>query len=194
MEGARFALEKLEEGLGEDVLARVLLHVIEAQGRVDPAAHRSLPDRRAQDVEDPAVELDDLEDLDAVEGPAVPGLAARFRIEGRPIEHDGGLAPVLHPGHHGRLELEKIRVVVIEPACFRHRCLLRTGPGLPIMRPPQTSLATPAAARTRTVVLKWVLATLSRISGPLARTSFTAAASTWSEAPLGRSTPMSLER
>ena len=72
-------------------------------------------------MQDRAIEIDDLEDLDAVERPFVPRLSAGLGIKGRPVEDDGREPFLLRPVHDFGFELEEIRVVEVQPLRRRHR-------------------------------------------------------------------------
>ena len=123
--GDRRRRRAVEQGARQEVLSRVLRHVLAAALPVELAA-----DRRAgresrigrEDVDDRAtLELLGVEHVDAAERAAVAELAARLRIERGRVEHDRRLAVVRgHRVHHG-LEPAQRGVVVIEAAGRRHR-------------------------------------------------------------------------
>ncbi len=121
VEGQGLALEELPEGLGQDVLARVLLHVVEPRRPIDRAVNAAFGNGALDDVEDGPVEIEDRDNLGAAERALVPGLSARLGIEGRPVEDDGRTALVLAPLDDLGLELEKTGVVIIELLGLGHR-------------------------------------------------------------------------
>ena len=80
--------QTIERG-GQHVLPRVLLHVVEAAGPVDLAGDgRLLLEWCSHDMDDLAVRVDNVEDLDPGEASGVEGLAARRWVERRAVEHD----------------------------------------------------------------------------------------------------------
>jgi hypothetical protein len=109
------------EGRRQDVLAGVLLHVIEPPRPVDLAAHAlAHGDRHARDVDDLAIlAVDDLDDVGRAEPPHVERLPARRRIERRPIEHDVRTPVDLVTGDDRRVERSQRRIRVIQ--AFSHR-------------------------------------------------------------------------
>ena len=92
MEGSRLAAQPLEKGLGQDMLAGMLLHVIEPDRPVDLPLDAVGRDFRRQNMDDHLAVLDDIQDLDAVDRSFVPGLAAGLRIKAGPVKDDGRLA------------------------------------------------------------------------------------------------------
>ena len=100
------------EGRRQHVLAGVLLHVIEAAGPVDRAADPRGVRRAIDDMQDPPiVGVDDVQDLRARQRADVERLAARGRIERRPIEDDGDLPLVDRLLDDVRVELAQVGVV-----------------------------------------------------------------------------------
>jgi hypothetical protein len=88
-EAARLRAEQFDERLREDVLPRVLLHVVEAARPVNAPAHlRALCRRFAlEDVEHVAVLFfDALDDARRAERAGVSRLPAARRVEGRAVE------------------------------------------------------------------------------------------------------------
>ncbi len=83
-------VEQLFEDGGEQVLAGVLLHVVEAAAPVDDAGGGAGGDQgiggRGEVVGDAIALIDDVEDGDAAEGAGVEGLAAGGGVEGRAVE------------------------------------------------------------------------------------------------------------
>ena len=91
------------EGRRQNVLARVLLHVVEAACPVDRAGH-CLPDayrgriRVVDHMSDVAVlEIENVDDGPGPELPSIEGLSPGGRIEGRAIERHLSLAGDLAP-------------------------------------------------------------------------------------------------
>src|SRR5262245_48536301 len=81
---------KMLEGGRENVLTRVLLHVIGTSRPVDsPRNALASGERGFDDVHDLAVVVvGDLDDSNVVEAARIERLAAGCRIEGRPVETD----------------------------------------------------------------------------------------------------------
>ena len=98
------------------MLAGVLLHVVETEVPIDPAVDAS-PRRKGpvQDMDDPLPVLDDFEDVRSFERSPVPGLAAGFRIEGRPVQDDRRTSVAGQALHDLGLELDEGGVGEIEP-------------------------------------------------------------------------------
>jgi hypothetical protein len=115
MERARLPFEDLPEGLGQDVLSRMLLHAVEPGRPVNAAADAPALEAPVEDVEDRPVEVEDLDDSGPAERPRVPRLAAGLRVKGRPVEDDRRPAFVLPRLHDLGLELREIGVFIVEP-------------------------------------------------------------------------------
>jgi hypothetical protein len=115
--GGQLALERRRQ----QVLPGVLLHVIEPAVPVDMPAHAAVLFERAIDqMRDVAIlVVEDVEHPGLVERPDVEGLPAGGGIKRRAIEHHFPLVVLaLHFAHHG-VELDQVRVCVIE-AIFSH--------------------------------------------------------------------------
>ena len=94
------------------MLARVLLHVVEAALPVETQIRGARRDRRREHVADRAILLLHVEDGDAVQRAAVGGLAAALGVEDRVLEDGEGL-PGLHSGFDdGRRERRAIRLAL----------------------------------------------------------------------------------
>ena len=91
-----------------------MLHAVEPARPVHTAADGPGPDRLVEDVQDHAFEVEDLEHRGPAERARVPRLTAGLRVEGRPVEDDGGPAVALLPLDDLGLELREIRVLEIE--------------------------------------------------------------------------------
>ena len=110
MDGYRFQSGRLHQGLGEDVLPRVLHHVVLAMsgvhGAANHAANRPGVERRLDDVHDVLTAQISCSDAGGSEGADVAGLPAASRIEGGAVQlHLGSAVARLHSDHL-RLENE----------------------------------------------------------------------------------------
>ena len=114
MEAHRACRVTLDERTGEQVLAVVLLAVVEAPLGVDAAVDAIGEEGRAQQVDDVVAHLEDRDHGDAVEGSRVPGLAAALGVERGPVEDHGRLALVLAALDDGGVELEQVGIVAVE--------------------------------------------------------------------------------
>ncbi len=158
------------------MLAGMLLHMVKTTGPIDDSKDFRPAQLPVKNVDNPVLLLEDVDDFGLSKTPPVGGLASGLGIEAGLIEDDGGLPLVDESLQIPTGEFPLIGIFEIESS--RHR-------SFPVCD---------ARARTRPVILKCVLATLSRIWVPWARMSLTPAASTSGEAPLGRSIPTSWER
>jgi hypothetical protein len=71
----------------QDVLSRVLLHVLEAAIPVDPAVCRARQHLAFDDVQHRSViTIDDIHNTRVTEGAGIEGLTTRCRIEGRAVK------------------------------------------------------------------------------------------------------------
>ena len=100
----------------QQVLPGVLLHVIEPAHPVDVPAHtRVLLELAIDEMADGAVLLlEDIEHLGLVERARVERLAARGRIERRPIERHLPLLPLLLDVADDGIEFDQVGVGVVE--------------------------------------------------------------------------------
>ena len=118
MEAHRSDVQQAVERGRQHVLAGVLLHVLEAAGPVDPPAHQARLDLSLDEMNDAAVVfVDDLDDASGAERARIERLAARGRVKGRAIEHDGvpsGISGDRLDAHDGRLELGRVRIGVVD--------------------------------------------------------------------------------
>ena len=89
MEADIFRLNLGEKDTGQDVLAGVLLHVVEAPPPVDFADDRAVAGVAVDGVDDFAVFGLDVQYRQIVERSRVAGLPAAFRIKGGAVEDDG---------------------------------------------------------------------------------------------------------
>jgi hypothetical protein len=106
----------LHESRREDVLSRVLLHVVAPPLTVDAAAH-AIGFRKALDeVEDPVLRcLDDPYDADAVDRAEVVRLSSRLRVEVRARKDEGATLGGLEALEDVGLELERVGIGEVEP-------------------------------------------------------------------------------
>jgi hypothetical protein len=95
----------------------MLLHVVEPDGAVDPAADPVAGDIGGEDVNDRFPLLDHLEDVHALDRPLVPGLAARFGIETGPVEDERGTAVDDAAADDVRFEFEQGGILKVEAPC-----------------------------------------------------------------------------
>ena len=126
-EAARLRAVEFDERLREYVLPRVLLHVVEPARPVNHAAH-ARPRLRHTALDDvqhlSALSLDAVNDARAAEQACVCGLAAARRVEGRSVEHHRRASfSVRRDGDNARVELDEVRVVVVETFGRVHRDL-----------------------------------------------------------------------
>ncbi len=84
----RLPTERVGGDRGEEVLRRVLLHMIGAAGGIHHATHLTQRERRGKDVHDPLVIVDHVDHRHAAEHPGVVRLPARGGVEGGLIEDD----------------------------------------------------------------------------------------------------------
>ncbi len=99
----------------EEVLARVLLHVIESARPVDLARYgRAGFNGCFEDVPDPFVGIHDVDDANAAKRPRIVGLAARGWIERGLIEHDFKSCAGLFARQHARREFTNEWIGVVE--------------------------------------------------------------------------------
>ena len=124
MEGDRLCPEEPLEGLGEDVLAGMLLHVVEAAVPVHAAGHLRAGWLPLHQVDYLAVPIDHAGNRRTAEGAQICGLAAALRVEGRALQHHlGHLSGRCHPDHPGG-ELPQVAIPVVESLrAARHRSL-----------------------------------------------------------------------
>ena len=104
---------------GDDVLAGVLLHQVEASVPVDLPVHSSVQRSRHR-VDDRAVPLLHVEDLRPAERAEITGLSAALGVEGRPVEHDRPVFPGRLAVEDGRGKFTQIGLVVIEFFCYHN--------------------------------------------------------------------------
>ena len=90
MEGRGLPLELILGHGGEQVLARVLLHVVEAAGPVQAQRGGARLQGRAQVVPDLALALLDLHHGHAVQGAQITGLATPLGVENRVLQDGEG--------------------------------------------------------------------------------------------------------
>ena len=118
MEGDGRRSQLVERG-GEQVLAVVLLHVIEPASPVDLGRDLAGVQRLGEEVQHRAIPLLGVEDLHTAQRPPIAGLAAPFGIERAAIQDCGGppiqLADLQHAGAKGP------EVGVLEVETLGHR-------------------------------------------------------------------------
>ena len=109
------AAELLVRDARQNVLARVLLHVVEAARPVDVALHRlAHAHRRGDGVPDHAVLLVHVHDARSAQRAAVGGLTAALGIKGRGGQSGAQHASVLLAGQHGGAEAGAVCVAFIQ--------------------------------------------------------------------------------
>ena len=86
-------VEQLLEDRGQQVLAGVLLHVIEAAGPIDGALDRLARQGRGKAVGDAIVLVHHIDHRDAADGAGIEGLPAGGGVEGGAVEVDGAGRP-----------------------------------------------------------------------------------------------------
>jgi hypothetical protein len=109
---------------GEDVLAGMLLHVLETPRPIDPSVDWSrsrwlrrtpFQSARFEHVDDRAVvSIHHVDDRRVSQAAGIERLPSRGRVERRPIEHHGGPPLVRLGSKDARVELCRVRVDVIE--------------------------------------------------------------------------------
>ena len=112
MEAHGMQSEPLFEHGREQMLAGVLLHVIEAAAPIDGALHRLAIERPDEVVRDALPFVGDVQHRDAGDGPGVAGLAPGSGIKRGAVEVDG--APVRGAFQDARGELAQVGIGVIE--------------------------------------------------------------------------------
>ena len=115
MEGDGRGLSQVHERLRQQVLAVVLLHVVAAALRVDPAMHALAGDRVVQDVEHVLPVLDHRQHAGVAERPGVPRLPAALGVEGRAVENQRRAALMLATRQHGGVELQQVGILAVQP-------------------------------------------------------------------------------
>ena len=108
----RAVAEELVQHGREEVLAGVLLHVVEAAGPVHAAVHGRPVDRVGEQVGDAVTLVHDVHHRGAAEGPGVVRLAARGGIEGGAVEVYSAAA--VGTVHDGGVEVAQVGVGVVE--------------------------------------------------------------------------------
>src|SRR5579864_1075533 len=105
---------------GKQVLAGVLLHVVETASPIDAAVNRAGLKLAVDYMDDFVLFVANVEHVGVAEFAEVMGLAAGSRIEPGGVEHDGprGRAVVTFrlAGEYARVEFAEKGIVVVEPA------------------------------------------------------------------------------
>src|SRR6185312_380965 len=120
---ARRSIEQTHECLRENVLARMLLDVVEPARPIDSAFDGGADLRRwsLDEMKDKIAFVSAFHYASAIEHPGVAGLPAASWIEGGPVQrHCGPATDALRDVNHARLELDQVRVSVIETFGCRH--------------------------------------------------------------------------
>ncbi len=112
VEADRLGAEQGDEHGREQVLAAVLLHVVESPGPVDEALDFIHGHRRGQAVTDLLALVDDVDHGNALNPARVVRLSARSRIERRPVQID--FARIAAPLDDARPKLFEVGVAVVE--------------------------------------------------------------------------------
>ena len=87
---------RLDQAGRDDVLTRVLLHEVEAGREIDRPLHRHvLQQSLRKNVTDLSLPLPDIDNRDAVQPPPIGGLTAPFGVEGRPVQDNDPVIPLL---------------------------------------------------------------------------------------------------
>ena len=124
-----FQAEELLEDGGEQVLAGVLLHVVEAAGPVEGAVDGPVWSGSGEAVRDAVVLVDDFDNGDAGDGAGIEGLAAGGGVERGAVEVDG--AAVVGAVEDTGGEFAEVGVGVVEALghgriiaerCAQHDC------------------------------------------------------------------------
>jgi hypothetical protein len=109
-------MEQLFERGREQMLAVVLLHVVEPPDPVDLALHGVAVERPRKQVPDGPVVIGlDVHHGYRIELPVVSRLAAAFGVEGRPVEGHGRVSFPIRPGDDGGGEGGEVGVGEVEP-------------------------------------------------------------------------------
>ena len=120
----RLGCELFEQHRGKEMLAGVLLHVIEAAHPIDAAVCFGGVERGREYVSDaPIVFVDNLGDLDAADGSEIVGLPAGRGIESGAVQINA--APVRAGIADTSPKFRRVAVGVIQP--FRHAIMLLNG-------------------------------------------------------------------
>src|SRR5208283_3150030 len=102
------------------MLPGVLLHMVKPPRPIDFPTHNFLPRRLSKDVRDLLSLVNDVDDLDAREGPGIRRLPSRGRIKGCPVKVDLEAIGRSFRTEQARLELTQITIGVVEPVGFCH--------------------------------------------------------------------------
>ena len=113
--------EQLGDYRREEMLAGVLLHVIEAAVPLDAAPDSADTEWGAEEMDDALAFVHDIQNRDVVHPPAIERLTTRGGIEGGAIEVDTGTVTALID--HIRVELAKVGVGVIQSLGHERECL-----------------------------------------------------------------------
>src|SRR5581483_2456549 len=125
IDGARFSaqmkadrrrVKHLDQHGRKQVLAGMLLHVIEAAAAINPAEHFTFTDAVAQNVRDPLSLVDHFLHASATQLAGIEGLTARRRIKRRAVEINA--FAVRARVHHASPEFGEVAVAVVQP--LRH--------------------------------------------------------------------------
>ena len=122
---SRRSVEERDESLRENVLAGVLLYVVQASSPIDSPAHDCITTRRgALDHMKHAVVavVDALNHTRTVERSSVARLSAARWIKRRAIEnHRGPTTDALSDIYYASFKLDQMRIGIIETFCYWHK-------------------------------------------------------------------------
>ena len=113
-------IEKFDERLGQHMLSRMLLHVIRTAGRIDSPVNRRAGNSSLNNVDDVPAGLifQAVDERHAINRPQIVRLAARRGIERRLVENDAEPVTDGFGFDDVRVELEQIRIVIVESLGF----------------------------------------------------------------------------
>ena len=119
MEADRGVLEESIQCRRQQMLAGMLLHVVESAGPVHLTGYGSAArERRCQDMND-RILIDNVDHFCTTELAVVEGLTARCRIEGRAVERNRRPAVVLEAARHSGAEGTAVGIGVVNAVCHR---------------------------------------------------------------------------
>jgi hypothetical protein len=109
-------LEKPKKTLGENVLARVLLHVVKPPRPVDTSSDSIGVDAFLEEVDDPAAVFENMDHGCSSEEAAVRRLAARLRVKAGLVEDDSRFSLKKKLIHDRRFKVSLVGILKIEPS------------------------------------------------------------------------------
>jgi hypothetical protein len=113
MKGECFGIIKGVETLGKNMLARVLLHVVEPGLPIDDPSYFVDGHRISQDMENFALILYHIDDFCAMDASSICRLSAGFGIKARLIENECRFILMRFAPNYLGLKFDLIRIVIV---------------------------------------------------------------------------------